>query len=53
MRRGGGGGEDEEDAVDEACWELTRAEEDNSTPVGGLMMGFLGTILRMSLIIWL
>lgn len=53
VRRGGGGGEDEEDAVDEACWELTRAEEDNSTPVGGLMMGFLGTILRMSLIIWL
>lgn len=41
MRRGGGGGDEEEEAVDEACWEFTRLEEDISTPVGGLMMGFL------------
>lgn len=35
MRSGGGGGEEEEEAVDEACWEFI------STPVGGLMIGFL------------
>lgn len=41
MRRGGGGGEEGEEAVDEACWEFPSEEEDISTPVGGLMMGFL------------
>lgn len=41
----GGGGEEEEEAVDDACCELASAaaveEEDKSTPVGGLMIGFL------------
>lgn len=52
VRRGGGGGEEEEEAVDEACWELTRAEEDINTPVAGLMMGFLAPV-RVPLPLWL
>lgn len=53
MRRGGGGGEEEEEAVDEACWEFASAEEDISTPVGGLMIGFLAPVVRVSLPLWL
>lgn len=53
MRRGGGGGEEEEEAVDEACWEFTSVEEDISTPVGGLIIGFLAPLLRVSLTLWL
>ena len=53
MRRGGGGGEEEEEAVDEACCEFTSVEEDKSTPVGGLMIGFLGPVGRFSLTVWL
>lgn len=52
VRRGGGGGEDDEEAVDEACWELISAGEDISTPVGGLMMGFLATVVSGSLTLW-
>lgn len=52
MRRGGGGGEEEEEAVDEACWAFASAEEDNSTPVGGLMIGFLAPVVRASLTLW-
>lgn len=48
VRSGGGGGEDEDEAVDEACWELTKVEEDISTPVGGLMMGFFAAAARVS-----
>lgn len=51
MRRGGGGGEEE--AVDEACWELTSVVEDISTPVGGLMIGFLAPVVSVSLTLWL
>lgn len=51
LRRGGGGGEEEEDAVDDACWAFT--VEDRSTPVGGLMIGFLHTVVRISLTLWL
>lgn len=51
VRRGGGGGEEEDEAVDEACWEFTSAEEDNNTPVGGLMIGFLAP--AVSLTLWL
>lgn len=47
MRRGGG--EEDEEAVDEACWEFTSVEEDISTPVGGLMIGFLIPVGRGSL----
>jgi len=50
VRRGGGGGEEGDEAVDEACWEFTRVEEDISTPVGGLMIGFLVPVVRVSLI---
>lgn len=53
MRRGGGGGEEEEEAVDEVCWEFTSAEEDISTPVGGLMIGFLAPVVSVSLTLWL
>lgn len=53
MRSGGGGGEEEEEAVDEACWEFTSVEEDISTPVAGLMIGFLATVVRVSLTLWL
>lgn len=53
MRRGGGGGEEEEEAVDEACWEFTSVEEDISTPVGGLMIGFLAPVVSVSLTLWL
>lgn len=52
MRRGGGGGEEEEEAVDEACCELTSVEEDISTPVGGLMIGFLTPLPTVSLGLW-
>lgn len=48
MRRGGGGGEEEEEAVDEACWEFISVE-DNSTPVGGLIIGFLATTVSLTL----
>lgn len=44
-----GGGEEDEEAVDEACWEFTSVEEDISTPVGGLMIGFLIPVGRGSL----
>lgn len=47
MRRGGG--EEDEEAVDEACWEFTSAEEDISTPVGGLMIGFFIPVVSVSL----
>lgn len=53
MRRGGGGGEEEDEAVDEACWEFTSVEDDKSTPVGGLMIGFLAPVVRVSLTLWL
>lgn len=38
--------------MDEACWEFTSAE-DISTPVGGLMIGFLAPVVRVSLTLWL
>lgn len=44
-----GGGEEDEEAVDEACWEFTSAEEDISTPVGGLMIGFFIPVVSISL----
>lgn len=50
VRRGGGGGEEE--AVDEACWELARVEEDINTPVAGLMMAFLAPVVRLPLPLW-
>lgn len=53
MRRGGGGGEEEEEAVDEACWEFISVEEDISTPVGGLIIGFLAPVVSASLTLWL
>lgn len=49
VRRGGGGGEEGEEAVDEACCEFPREEEDISTPVGGLMIGFLTPAVPVSL----
>lgn len=53
MRRGGGGGEEEEEAVDEACWEFTSVEEEDiSTPVGGLIIGFLAPVVSVSLPRW-
>lgn len=51
VRSGGGGGEDEDEAVDEACWELTKVE-DISTPVGGLMIGFFATVASVSRGLW-
>lgn len=52
VRSGGGGGEDEDKAVDEACWELAKVEEDISTPVGGLMIGFFAAVARVSRGLW-